>query len=345
MKTLFIDCNPQFELVFKRVHRADDPPVVVNNRPFQSSDLPRMLDGYGICIDDHSYMPTEVMKQCGSLKHVVFCGTGASSYMDVAALAALGITVHTFRGYGDTAVAEHTIALMFACAREIAVMDRGIRDGRWEPLEGFQLRGKTLGVIGLGGIGREVARIGHGIGMNVIGWNRTARTDAGVPMVDIYSLLASSDVISLNLLAHRRDPRLPRCPPGRAHQAGRHPRQYRARRADRGGGADRGAGKRTHPPCRPRRFPRRAAQARSPARQNEERDAVPPRRVPHPGGIDEPAAAGAGHRPPDRRPSAGAGVTDRHSTAVRARERHQLPDLSAGIRSRRAEHIGVIGAR
>jgi D-3-phosphoglycerate dehydrogenase / 2-oxoglutarate reductase len=200
MKTLFIDCNPQFELVFKRVHRADDPPVVINNHPFQSSDLPRMLDGYGICIDDHSYMPTEVMKQCGSLKHVVFCGTGASSYMDVPALAALGITVHTFRGYGDTAVAEHTIALMFACAREIAVMDRGIRDGRWQPLEGFQLRGKTLGVIGLGGIGREVARIGHGIGMNVIGWNRTARTDAGVPMVDIDTLLSSCDVISLNLL-------------------------------------------------------------------------------------------------------------------------------------------------
>ena len=93
MKTLFIDCNPQFELVFKRVHRADDPAVTVNNDPFQSSDLPRMLDGYGICIDDHSYMPTDVMKQCPSLKHVVFCGTGASSYMDIPALAALGITV------------------------------------------------------------------------------------------------------------------------------------------------------------------------------------------------------------------------------------------------------------
>jgi D-3-phosphoglycerate dehydrogenase / 2-oxoglutarate reductase len=199
MKTFFIDCNPQFELVFKRVHRADDPAVVVNNDPFVSSDLPRMLDGYGICIDDHSYMPTDVMKQCPSLKHVVFCGTGASSYMDIPALAALGITVHTFRGYGDTAVAEHTIALMFACAREIALMDRGVRAGHWGPLEGIQLRGKTLGVIGLGGIGREVARIGHGIGMNVIGWNRTVRVDAGVPAVDIYTLLSSSDAISLNL--------------------------------------------------------------------------------------------------------------------------------------------------
>ena len=61
MKTLFIDCNPQFELVFRRVYRTDDPEVDVNNTPFQSADLPRMFDGYGICIDDHSYMPTDVM--------------------------------------------------------------------------------------------------------------------------------------------------------------------------------------------------------------------------------------------------------------------------------------------
>jgi D-3-phosphoglycerate dehydrogenase / 2-oxoglutarate reductase len=199
MKTLFIDCNPQFELVFRRVYRTDDPEVDVNNTPFQSADLPRMLDGYGICIDDHSYMPTDVMKECRSLKHVVFCGTGASSYMDVAALADLGITVHTFRGYGDTAVAEHAIALMFACARDVAVSDRRIRGGRWEPLEGVQLLGKTLGVIGLGGIGREVARIGRGIGMNVVGWNRTRHADLGVPLVDLDTLLSTSDVISLNL--------------------------------------------------------------------------------------------------------------------------------------------------
>jgi D-3-phosphoglycerate dehydrogenase len=199
MKTLFIDCNPKFELVFRRVHRADDPAVTVNNHPFVSSDLPRLLDGYGICIDDHSYMPTDQIAQCPALKHIVFCGTGASSYMDVAALKALGVTVHTYRGYGDTSVAEHTIALMFSCCRDIALSDRKIRAGTWEPLEGVELYGKTLGVIGLGGIGREVARIGHGIGMNVIGWNRTARTDAGVPMVDIDTLLSSCDVISLNL--------------------------------------------------------------------------------------------------------------------------------------------------
>ena len=199
MKTLFIDCNTQFEKVFRKVHRADDPAVTVNNHPFGADDLPRLLDGYDICIDDHSYMPTPQIAQCKALKHIVFCGTGASSYMDVPALAGLGVTVHTYRGYGDTAVAEHSIALMFACARDIALSDRKIRGGKWEPLEGLQLHDKILGVIGLGGIGREVARIGAGIGMKVIGWNRTPRPDAGVSEVPIDELLARSDVISLNL--------------------------------------------------------------------------------------------------------------------------------------------------
>jgi D-3-phosphoglycerate dehydrogenase len=199
MKTLFIDCNPQFEKVFRKVHRTDDPAVTVNNHPFGPTDLPLLLDGYAICIDDHSYMPTPQIAQCRSLRHIVFCGTGASSYMDVPALAGLGVTVHTYRGYGDTAVAEHTIALMFACARDIALSDRKIRGGTWQPLEGVQLFDKTLGVIGLGGIGREVARIGAGIGMKVIGWNRTPRPEAGVPEVSIDELLSRADVISLNL--------------------------------------------------------------------------------------------------------------------------------------------------
>ena len=54
-------------------------------------------------------------------------------------------------------------------------MDRATRAGTWEPLEGMQLQGKTLGLIGLGGIGLEVARIARGIGMEVIAWNRTPR--------------------------------------------------------------------------------------------------------------------------------------------------------------------------
>ncbi len=199
MKTIFIDCNDQLDQVFARVHRADDPPITVNTSPVPAAELPRLLDGYEICLDDHSYMPTELIAQCKALKHVVFLGTGAGSYMDVPALKALGVTVHTIKGYGDRAVAEHTVALMFACARSLARMDRGVRSGTWSPLEGVQLQGKTLGVIGLGGIGCEVARIARGIGMEVIAWNRTPRPEASVRLVELDALLVQSDVISLNL--------------------------------------------------------------------------------------------------------------------------------------------------
>jgi D-3-phosphoglycerate dehydrogenase len=199
MKSIFVDCNDELAPDFTRVGRPDDPPIAVNSEPFQSADLPRLLNGYGICLDDHSYMPTEIMAQCRSIKHIVFLGTGASSYMDVPALNALGITVHTIKGYGDTAVAEHAVALMFACCRKLARMDRAVRGGVWDPLESMQLNGKTLGLIGLGGIGLEVARIAGGIGMQVIAWNRSPRAEAGVALVTLDELLARSDVISLHL--------------------------------------------------------------------------------------------------------------------------------------------------
>jgi D-3-phosphoglycerate dehydrogenase len=199
MKTIFIDCNDQLDQVFARVHRPDDPPILVNTNPVEAAALPRLIDGYDICLDDHSYMPTDMVTQCHSLKHIVFLGTGASSYMDVSALAERGVTVHTIKGYGDRAVAEHTIALMFACARGLTQMDRGIRAGVWGPLEGVQLEGKTLGVVGLGGIGSEVARIALGLGMEVIGWNRTRRPDAAAPVVELDELLARADVLSLHL--------------------------------------------------------------------------------------------------------------------------------------------------
>ena len=197
MKSIFIDCNNQLAPVFARVRRADDPPIAVNSDPFQPADLPRLLADYDICLDDHSYMPTEVMARCRGLKHIVFLGTGASSYMDVPALNGLGIKVHTIKGYGDIAVAEHTMALIFACCRSLARMDRAVRGGVWDPLESMQLNGKTLGLIGLGGIGREVARIARGVGMEVIGWNRSPRSE--VQLVELDELLARADIISLHL--------------------------------------------------------------------------------------------------------------------------------------------------
>ena len=199
MKSIFLDCNDQLAPVWTRVLRDDDPPIDVNMTPFAREELPLVIAGYDIALDDHSYMPTELVARCKQLKHIVFLGTGAASYMNVAELKDHGVTVHTIKGYGDTAVAEHSIALLFACARDIARMDREVRGGIWTPQEGVQLYGKTLGVIGLGGIGREVARMAKGLGMEVIAYNRTQSANAGVPLVDIDTLLAKSDVVSLHL--------------------------------------------------------------------------------------------------------------------------------------------------
>jgi D-3-phosphoglycerate dehydrogenase len=199
MKSIFLDCNDQLAPVWARVIRSKDPPIDVNVAPFARDELPLVLAGYDIALDDHSYMPTELVARCKQLKHIVFLGTGAASYMNIDELKSHGVAVHTIKGYGDIAVAEHSIALLFACARDIARMDREVRGGIWTPQEGVQLFGKTLGVVGLGGIGREVARIASGMGMKVIAYNRTRNADANVPLVDIDTLLARADVVSLHL--------------------------------------------------------------------------------------------------------------------------------------------------
>jgi D-3-phosphoglycerate dehydrogenase len=220
VKTIFMDCNDQLEPLFAKVHGPAGPPITVNKRVVEADALPALLDGYDAGINDHTYMPAAVLERCRTLKHIVFLGTGASSFVDVEAATRLGITVHTIKGYGDVSVAEHTIALMMACARGVARMDRDIRRGRWETLEGIQLAGRTLGLIGLGGIGREVARIAAALGMTVIAWNRSPRAETGATMVELDALLARADVVSVHLSlsdetkGFLNDARLARLKPG-----------------------------------------------------------------------------------------------------------------------------------
>jgi D-3-phosphoglycerate dehydrogenase len=131
---------------------------------------------------------------------VVFLGTGARSYMHIEELAELGIEVHLIRGYGDTAVAECAIALMWAGARGLAKMDREMRAGNWLRDEGMELTGKTIGLLGFGGIAAEAARIAMGSGMKVLAWNRSPKSYPGVTFVELDTLLAQSHVLSIHLL-------------------------------------------------------------------------------------------------------------------------------------------------
>ncbi|MDH2346379.1 NAD(P)-dependent oxidoreductase [Bradyrhizobium sp. SSUT18] len=201
MRGVFVDANEALAVIMERLEKPDDPKVRIHRDPdIKPEHYPEILDGAEIAIVDHTALPTDVAKKCAGLKHVVFLGTGARSYMNPEELGQLGISVHLIKGYGDTAVAESAIALMWASARVIAMMDREMRGGNWLREDGMQLTGKTLGLIGFGGIAAEVARIASGSGMKVIAWNRSPKSHPGVEFADLDTVLARADVVSLHLL-------------------------------------------------------------------------------------------------------------------------------------------------
>jgi D-3-phosphoglycerate dehydrogenase len=201
VRGVFVDANGSLADIFERQHKPGDPPVRINrNADISADQVPALLDGAEIVIIDHTPLPTNIARRCTGLKHVVFLGTGARSYMNPEELAELGIEVHLIKGYGDTAVAECAIALMWSAARGISAMDREMRAGNWLREDGMQLTGKTLGLIGFGGIASEVARIALGSGLRVIAWNRSPKKHPGVEFVDLDALLAQSHVVSLHLL-------------------------------------------------------------------------------------------------------------------------------------------------
>jgi D-3-phosphoglycerate dehydrogenase len=201
LRALFVDANDTLAAVTDKLLEGTGLLVGINHNPaVRSGDLPALLDGAEIAIVDHTALPTDIAMRCKGLKHVVFLGTGARSYMNPDELEAKGILVHIIKGYGDTAVAECAVALMWSAARGFARMDREMRAGNWLRSDAMQLTGKTIGLIGFGGIAAEVARLAIGSGMKVLAWNRTPKTHPGVSFVPLEQVLAESDVVSLHLL-------------------------------------------------------------------------------------------------------------------------------------------------
>jgi len=198
-RIIFIDSTPEIDGVWQRVHGPGDPPVTVSMGPVNEAEIPARIAGYDTAIVDATYFTGATLERSSGLKHIVFLGTGAGSFIDLAAAARLGIRVSTIKGYGDRAVAEHTLGLMFAAARNIAAMHTLLRAGRWQVMQGIELGGKMLGLIGLGGIGRETARLAQGIGLNAIAYNRSPLAAAPVPVRPLDEVLARSDILSLHL--------------------------------------------------------------------------------------------------------------------------------------------------
>jgi len=201
VKAVFIDASESLGDVTERLRLNDDMPISVNRNPDITPDeIPAVVGDADVIWVDHTSLPTDIASQCPNLRHVVFMGTGARSYMDPEELAEVGIQVHIIKGYGDTAVAECAFGLMWDAAKSFTRMDRGVRAGGWPRTDGVELTGKTLGLIGFGGIGAEMARLGRGVGMRVIAWNRSPKTSEGVEFLPLDQVLAQSHVVSIHLL-------------------------------------------------------------------------------------------------------------------------------------------------
>jgi D-3-phosphoglycerate dehydrogenase / 2-oxoglutarate reductase len=140
---------------------------------------------------------TEPVLEAGPLRVVVKYGSGLDN-IDLVAAQRLGVHVSSTAGANARSVAELAFALLLAVARHVVAHDRRVRAGSWSRLVGVELGGKRLGLIGYGAIGRELAQLARGFGMDVVAYDALV-VEADVELVSLEELLRSSDAVSLHL--------------------------------------------------------------------------------------------------------------------------------------------------
>jgi phosphoglycerate dehydrogenase-like enzyme len=152
----------------------------------------------------HWRLDKKTLGYAPQLRVVSFPGVGAD-HIDLAAAAARGVLVCNVPGASAISVAEHALGLCIAVARSLPQADRDVRSGAWAKRIGVELHGKTMGLLGLGAIGSEMARLAKGVGMRVVAWSfhddpeRAARL--GVSLAPRDEVFARADVLSVHLRA------------------------------------------------------------------------------------------------------------------------------------------------
>ena len=155
-----------------------------------------------INIRGYTQLNRKILASCPKLKLISIWGAGTDN-VDLKAARELGMTVSNTPGSNATAVAEHTIAILLALSRRIPWLHGEVLSGKWPRGEMVQLSGKVMGLIGLGAIGKKVAKIARALGMEVLVWTfhpsikRAEESD--VEFVSKEDLLTKSDVVSLHL--------------------------------------------------------------------------------------------------------------------------------------------------
>jgi len=177
-------------------HLADPDAVIERLLPFDV-----------VCVmRERTPLPRKVIERLPNLKLIASTGS-ANASIDVAAAGDHGITVvHT--GYRSDPTVEFTWALILACARHIVTESNSLRSGGWQQTVGADLGGKILGVLGLGNVGSDVARIGSAFGMKLIAWsqNMTAETAkaTGAILVSKDQLFERADIMTIHLVLSSR---------------------------------------------------------------------------------------------------------------------------------------------
>jgi phosphoglycerate dehydrogenase-like enzyme len=177
-------------------HIADPSAVVERLRPFDV-----------VCVmRERTPLTREILQQLPNLRLIASTGPRNAS-IDSQTATDLGIAV-TATGYDSTPTIEFTWSLLLASMRGIDREAASLKAGGWQTSLGSNLRGKVLGVVGLGNIGREVARIGVAFGMKVIAWSQNLTKEkanaAGAALVDKQTLFREADVVTVHLVLSGR---------------------------------------------------------------------------------------------------------------------------------------------
>jgi phosphoglycerate dehydrogenase-like enzyme len=154
---------------------------------------------HALIVRNRTFVDKELIAQGASLRVVGRLGAGLDN-LDLESLARTGVRVVHGGGLNSRAVAEFVVGAAFDLARGLARSDRAVRDGEWYRYVGIELKDRTLGVIGLGKTGLEVARLGQAVGMRVVGYDsQNTVTLAGVRRVSFEQVLRRSHIVSLHV--------------------------------------------------------------------------------------------------------------------------------------------------
>ncbi len=183
----------------------DEPGWMVITPEQVAGDLPRALaDADALIVRSAVQVNADVLRKAARLRVIGRAGVGVDN-IDLEAATKAGIAVMNTPGANAVAVAEHTLALMLALARHLGRADSSTRAGHWEKksLQGSELRGKTLGIIGLGRIGMEVARRAHAFEMKVMAHDpfvaASVAHELDIQLADLDRVYASADYITLHV--------------------------------------------------------------------------------------------------------------------------------------------------